>query len=244
MEIGVSAGGSSAIILNAIKNIEGAKLYSIDYLDNWYKDKDKLIGWAVKEYTPELIDKWMLYTDGLACKFIEKIGEDIDFCFIDTVHSNPGEILDFLMILPYLKKNAVVVFHDTCLHTHKSQTTDKAITNCILMSAIKGEKLLPKNQDCRLNSFPNIGGIILADDIRDCVFDIFNALKLPWFYCLNETDYNLVLSHFSKHYDKYFVSVFEKARKYYSEKLKIQSKNDLKRKLHSLYKRLKLMAKI
>ena len=41
VEIGVSAGGSSALILNAIKDIEGAKLYSIDKSVTWYRDKTR-----------------------------------------------------------------------------------------------------------------------------------------------------------------------------------------------------------
>ena len=36
LEVGVSAGGSTSIILNAIKDIDGAKLYSIEVLDYWY----------------------------------------------------------------------------------------------------------------------------------------------------------------------------------------------------------------
>ena len=37
LEIGVSKGGSSAIILNAIQDIEGAKLYSVDVNERCYR---------------------------------------------------------------------------------------------------------------------------------------------------------------------------------------------------------------
>ena len=32
--------------------------------------------------------------------------------FIDSGHYEPGEILDFLMVLPFLKEEAIVIFHD------------------------------------------------------------------------------------------------------------------------------------
>lgn len=120
LELGVCSGGSSLVILNAIKNTNDAYLYSIDYNTKHYRLKDKLTGFYVDNF-PELKEKWTLKTGGLALEFMEEIGGDIDFCFIDTVHSNPGEILDFLMVLPYLKKNATVVFHDINLHT-RTQT--------------------------------------------------------------------------------------------------------------------------
>ena len=43
---------------------------------------------------------------------MENIGKGIDMAFFDTVHFEPGEILDFLMVLPFLKEEAIVIFHD------------------------------------------------------------------------------------------------------------------------------------
>jgi hypothetical protein len=36
----------------------------------------------------------------LALRFMDTIDGEIDFCFIDTAHVNPGEIFDVLMVLP------------------------------------------------------------------------------------------------------------------------------------------------
>ena len=41
LEVGVSAGGSSAIILNAIKDMNNSFLYSIDYANMYYRNKSK-----------------------------------------------------------------------------------------------------------------------------------------------------------------------------------------------------------
>ena len=60
LELGVSAGGSSAIILNAIKDIDNAKLYSIDYSDKWYLDNNKNSGFIISEKFPHLQNKWEL----------------------------------------------------------------------------------------------------------------------------------------------------------------------------------------
>ena len=85
LEVGVASGGSSAIILNAIQNIENSHLYSIDKLINAFNEKNKEVGWIVKEKFRNLMNKWTLYTGGITSNFIEKIGGDIDLVFIDTV---------------------------------------------------------------------------------------------------------------------------------------------------------------
>ena len=74
LELGVSAGGSSSLILNAIKDIPNSKLYSIDRYNEWYKNKSKKVGWLVKERFPELMNKWILYTGRNPSEYIEKIG--------------------------------------------------------------------------------------------------------------------------------------------------------------------------
>ena len=55
LEIGVSNGGSSIIILNAIIDIDNSHLYSIDL------SKSNKIGSCVKKYFPNLLNKWSLF---------------------------------------------------------------------------------------------------------------------------------------------------------------------------------------
>ena len=171
MEIGVLNGGSSALILNAIKDIENSKLYSIDYFKYTLDDNNKEVGWVVNEYHPELTNKWQIYSGGLASDFIEKIGGDIDLCFIDSAHMNPGEILDYIMVLPFLKKNAIVILHDISLHI--LSRCYARITNCVLFSAIKGKKYYPATEDFGMG-VANIGAVVLDDNSIDNIFDIFN----------------------------------------------------------------------
>lgn len=217
LELGVAKGGSSVVMLNAIKDIEDAKLYSIDYLDYLYCDNSKKVGYAVKERVPELVNRWELKTNGLACDFMEEIGSDIDFCLIDTVHSNPGEILDFLMVLPYLKKNAIVVFHDTALHiiSNKPKQRRLSTTNNMLMSVIKGKKIIPEYFE--QNVYPNIGAIELNDDVKENVWDLFNIILQPWAYKIPDKDIEKLKLFFEKTYGSELTRIFDIAVDTYNE---------------------------
>jgi predicted O-methyltransferase YrrM len=214
LEVGVSAGGSSVIILNALKAMEQAKLYSIDYLSYWYKNPEKAAGFIVDNY-PDLKQRWKMYSGGMATKFIEEISGGIDFVLLDTTHRNPGEILDFLMVLPFLKDDAMIIFHDTQLHA-LIETHDWCITNCTLMSSIYGEKFIPEYLSKNTGGgvlFPNIGAVKLNKQTRTRLFEIINLLTIRWGHLPPERDRNEVIRYFSKYYDpllvKYINDVFE-----------------------------------
>jgi predicted O-methyltransferase YrrM len=211
LEIGVAEGGSSAVILNCIKNMPETKLYSIDLSKICYNNRLKLTGYVVTEHFPYLMgNKWKLYLGNISAKFIEEIGNDIDFVFIDTMHKNPGEILDFLQILPFLKEGAVVVFHDISNHLFVQKDS---WTNCVLLSTIKGKKIIPKYDSWagHLLTFPNIGAIELETNQQQFVFDYFNLLVLPWYYMPNDEELLLLKSFFKKYYDNFCSSIFERA---------------------------------
>ena len=101
LEIGVAKGGSSIVILNALKDIKDSFLVSLD-LNSYYGEYH--IGENVKKYFPELIDnnKWKLYTGEQPHKFLDKLNLKFDFLFLDTVHLTPGELTFY-----YLHKNLI-----------------------------------------------------------------------------------------------------------------------------------------
>ena len=146
VEIGVSKGGSSALILNAIKDINGSKLYSIDKSTYCYWESNKKTGFIVEEKFPELLDKWSLYIGRITSEFIETIGDGIDLVFIDTVYVKLGEMLGLLMVLPFLKNEDIVVFHDVFfLYYNKEVTKNKRhISNNQLLCYIRGDLILPQ----------------------------------------------------------------------------------------------------
>ena len=77
LEIGVCSGGMSAAILNSIKDIKGAMLYSCDLEKNNYimnSNKYK-VGHFVFTIFPNLMKKWKLYTGNTTSKFMKILGE-------------------------------------------------------------------------------------------------------------------------------------------------------------------------
>lgn len=221
LELGIASGSSSVLLLNAIQDIPDRHLTSIDYSTPYYRDKTKNSGFVVDEY-PELKKKWTLYTGGMASEFMEQVGGDIDFCFIDTMHSLPGEVIDFLLVLPYLKPNAVIVFHDTNLQTWGNWP--QCTSNNMLVSAISGEKIIPETfeniffhntlkTDFQMY-FPNITGIILDGTQKDRIWDIFNILTQKWKYQLKSEDVVSIKSALKKHYSDFYVKMFDNILNY------------------------------
>ena len=213
VEIGVSSGGSSALILNAIKDIEGAKLYSIDKSKKSYKDKNKDQGFFAKENFPELMDKWDLNIGGITSEFIEKIGGDIDLVFIDTMHITPGEMLDWLQVLPFLKEGAFVVFHDA-FFMYWDEKVKKSKLNCSnnqLLSYIRGELILPSYGNSTF--FRNIGALKLSKDQKKYYKQYFLALGTQWEYMPEENHLKIMREFFMKYYGEKYVEIYDDAVK-------------------------------
>ena len=105
LEVGVHNGGGSAIILNAISDIDGAKLYSMDYAVQSYTEKEKLTGFLVTEQFPQFMDKWQLFCGGDCSRYLENVGGDIDLLVLDTVHIHPSK---FLMHTPIHEEKRLI----------------------------------------------------------------------------------------------------------------------------------------
>lgn len=219
LEVGVAHGGSSSVILNAIKDIENAKLYSIDYKKICYRARNKKSGYIVYEKFAPLADKWELYSGDVAAKYMDLIGSEIDMVLFDTVHSNPGEFLDYLMVLPYLKKNAIVIIHDTICHMWTYKATSG--TCGALFSIIRGEKYYiesnnsPNSTSLQIEAdeqlpFSNIGAVKLCDDAIENILDVFWILTFPWTYFPTDRDQEYIISLFNKFYDKKYVDNYIK----------------------------------
>jgi predicted O-methyltransferase YrrM len=207
LEVGIAAGASSVCIANALKET-GGELFSIDLSETYYKEPSKPSGFIINCY-PELKAKCTQYLGGMACNFMDIIG-DIDFAFIGTAHCFPGEVLDFLMIYPYLKPNAVVVFHDTSLNLSTSGLSKNkvlyrsaAVVTCMLCSAITGEKYQPNV------TIPNITAIKFIPETNQRLWEVFNLLVHTWHYTLSDEDILLIANHFSRFYSEDAVSFFE-----------------------------------
>lgn len=204
LEIGVASGGSSIIILNAIKDILDSHLYSIDL---W---KSAKVGKCVKHFFPELLNKWTLYTGNVAAKFMEEIGHNIDMVFIDSAHFEPGEIMDFLIVLPFLKENALVGFHDIGNQITRAgkKNTRKEWAPYLIYNIIRGEKFLPSGKNILTH---DIGAIKLEKNQFKYIHDYFRALGGQWQYFPKKIHIDIIKKLFNKYYDDDCLTIFEEA---------------------------------
>jgi predicted O-methyltransferase YrrM len=177
VEIGVWGGGGTAIILNAIKDNNAAKLYSVDYATCYrYGFNDKKIAWKAEELFNDC-HQWVLMSGVDISEVINEIGDDIDFIILDTVHLHPAETLSFLSIFPYLKQNAIVVLHDV---NQSFYYRGSHYANSLLFNVVTADK-------CTLSSYltvdyvhPNIGAFQINDDTGKYIEDVFRSLYFPW----------------------------------------------------------------
>ena len=207
LEIGVAEGGSSIIILNAIKDIKNSHLFSIDLI------KSNMIGICVKNIFKNLSNKWSLFTGNIPAKFMEKIGNNIDMAFIDSGHFEPGEILDFLIILPFLKEEAIVIFHDIGNQITKAgqKGTRRDWSTYKIFNIIRGKKFYPSGRNILTK---DIGAIKLDKNQFKYVHDYFRTLGGQWDYFPEEEHIDLVRKLIKMYYDKDCSIMFEETVKF------------------------------
>ena len=221
LEVGVAQGGSSALILNAIKEYPNSKLYSIDRSVTWYQNHNKKVGWLVKEKFPELLNKWTLYAGNNPAENLETIGNNIDLVFIDTMHVMPGEMLNFLEVLPFLKEEAIIVMHDIfIMFNHKNFKNKKLnYSNNQLICYIRGKLILPSYGDKEFSR--NIGAIKLDKNQKQYYKQYFLALGNLWEYFPSQEDLIVLRAYFKKYYGENLVKIYDDA----IEKNKIRFKS-------------------
>ena len=230
LEIGVSKGGGSIIILNAIKDIEGSSLISLDLNEQLYYNNSEKTGCNVKKYFPELAEnKWKLYTGKQPHIFLDKLNMKFDFLFLDTSHLAPGELINIIEALPFLKENAIVVLHDIMYHlpSHNYYNPPEVKYHpsmIYLMTSLKGKKYI-MNDD--LFQFENIGAIILSKNQEKYYLNYFLLLMSPWDYMLSDEHIEQFKSFLKKYYKKkLYLRIFNSAVR--ENKIYIQKSENLK----------------
>lgn len=202
IEVGVRFGGSSIIILNAIKDMKDSHLYSIDL------DKSKIIGNCVKNFFPFLLEKWTLFKGNIVANYLEQIGKNIDLALIDTSHYEPGEILDFLLILPFMREEAKIIFHDIdhqITHSKGAKMRDEWAPY-IIFNIIRGQKFLPSGKGI-LNK--DIGVVILEKNQKRFIHDYCRALGGQWRYFPLEKHIKIIINFFEKYYDNECLTILK-----------------------------------
>lgn len=237
LEIGVSSGGSTGLILSAIRDMKETTLTSIDNAEKAYRYPDKPVGFvALKENVNN--SQWELVTGKDPSQVIESFGKKFDFAVIDTMHIHPIESLNFLSALPFLEDGAIVVLHDLSLYLHRSNFIKLsrfpfvALATRYLFSSVVGERIMVSSSDkeyMRTWTLPNIGAFQVNADTRKYIDGVFYSLALPWGFTPEDNIVDSIRNIVKKYYDKDKLSLFDDGLKanYYLRVKKLESTIDL-----------------
>lgn len=216
LEIGVGKGGSSIIILNALKDINDSFLVSLD-LNSFNRHNNYHIGENVKTYFPELTNnnKWQLFTGKQPHKFLDKLKLKYDFLFLDTAHIAPGELFNIIEAMPFLEKNAIIILHDIMLHLptinnyYKPREVKFHPSQIFLMTSLPGYKVIIEDEN---KGAENIGAVFLNSNNENDYLNYFLLLLSPWEYMPSNTHIKQLRAFISKYYKKkIFLHLFDRA---------------------------------
>ncbi len=218
LEVGVAGGATTAIILQALEDIgEPYEMHSVDVAEKFYRDKTKPSGFmatlAKEKVFGNLRGTHEFHLGKYLPQVIDNIGGDIDFVILDTVHSLPGEVLDFIAMLPYLKDGAIVVLHDVALNQYGTNPNGNATT--VLFSAVTANKFLNLVSG-DVNSkfqYPNIAAFQINEHTAQNIENVFLTLILRWSYLPSQGEMNLYFVHYRKHYPKELCAIYAEAIK-------------------------------
>lgn len=215
LEVGVAAGGTSAIVLQCMENLDiKYEMHSVDCSKNYYRDVKQRTGFLVDAAKLSLgSDRQHLYLGGVLPEYISEIGDGIDFLILDTVHTLPGEILDFLVILPYLSDDALVCLHDIALNQlgFPDIYKESNATN-VLFHSVRGKKILNfLSDDLAGTSFPNIGAFQITPDTKKDILDVFLSLTMGWTYLPSMNDLEIYGKYIKLHYEDDLCKLFDMA---------------------------------
>ena len=216
LEIGVARGGSSIIILNALKDINDSFLVSLDLKNRHSK---YYVGENAKKYFPELTsnNKWQLYTGEQPHKFFDKLNLKFDFLFLDTVHYTTGELINIIEAIPFLEKNAIIILNDTMLHlpTINDYYWPREVkfhpSQIFLMTSLPEYKVIIEDEE---KGVENIGAVFLHSNNENDYLNYFLLLLSPWEYMPSNNHIEELRAFISKYYKKkIFLNLFDRAVK-------------------------------
>ncbi len=210
LEVGVAGGATTAIILQCLELLSlEYKMYSIDLFERFYQDNSLRTGWIADQLIEHLniSEKHKFLFGEVACSYMNELG-DIDMLILDAAHIVPGEILDIITLLPYLKMGSVLVLHDIALNLHTDAV--RGMATGIVFSSMCGEKYL-NYDDERKADYPNIGAIVINEYTLKNVENIFLSLFASWKYYPSDKDMKNYRQCINNKYSKELVDLFEKA---------------------------------
>ena len=235
LEIGVSSGGGSGLMLQAMKDMKESTLTSIDKTEYAYRYPDKPVGFvALRENANH--PQWTLITGKDPSEVIENLNKKFDFAVIDTAHVHPIETLNFLSVLPFLQDGAIVVLHDLSLYMDQFPDLFSfrrfSLATKFLFNSVASEKITVSSNDKEYISkyiLPNIGAFQITSDTWKYIDGIFHSLTIPWLFFPDDDTLDSIRNIVKNHYAQPKVALFDDAIKanYYLKAKKMESTVDL-----------------
>lgn len=214
LEVGVAAGGTTAIILNCLSLLDiDADLYSVDLSEKYYRDSSLKTGFLAESAKKILKNsRHATYYGKFLPECIENIGDGIDFVILDTVHSLPGELFDFLVSLDKLINGAVVVMHDVLLPYWYKNFRNSMATTTLFSCAVSEKKYMNfSNKSKDIHGFLSIGAFEVSEITRHNVQNVFLALSIPWFYIPDERQIKIYRDYYRAKYNGNLLELFDMA---------------------------------
>lgn len=215
MEIGVAEGGTT-LVIDIAMNMLGvdAVLYSIDISPMLYYDKRKKTGWIYSDSKERRLNQTFMLGHTVG-GYIWNIKEDIDFVLIDTTHIMPGELLDFLAVLPYLHTGTIVVLHDVNLNIARGLSKNPnlvisapwSVATKILYASVTANKYAAFYEEQNFN----IAAFEVNEHTRINVYDVFWSLTNTWKYVPDEWQVEEYRKIYEQEYDAECNDLFEYA---------------------------------
>lgn len=218
LEVGVSAGGTSCIILETLYqcNYLDTQLISVDLKDNYFRDETKRTQYQVDNYRNECnhnLNKYELLTGHCLPYFLNSLLQNykFDLVILDTSHTLPGEVLDFISIINFLNKDAIVILDDV-IASHVKHSKPQRISNITLFSSITAEKIIPIDTiNYPKHPITNIGVCKITDDTYKYISNVFYSLLIPWDYYPELSEINDYQNLFTKYFNKDLLDIFNVA---------------------------------
>lgn len=211
MEVGVANGGTTTVIANCLSICKiSCEIHSVDLMENFFGEKAGQCFENMKNRIDMRKISHRLYLGKPACEVIQDIGKDIDFLIIDTCHGLPGEVLEFLTLLPYLSEHAVVVIHDLADHHLWKDNDGLEYATQLLFDCVVADKYLIEDLG-RIEKYPNIGAFVVNSDTRKYVGNCFAAMCMSWLYMPDQDQWETYMNCIRENYSEQHVKLLEAA---------------------------------
>lgn len=121
----------------------------------------------------------------------------------------PGEYLDFIVCLPFLKDGCVVVMHDT-IENHLTYGDHEIATKLLLDMVRAKEKYYMLEEGIDIAGLPNIATFKVGVETRLNIRDVFSAMTMPWGYLLDDCEMQLYRDIIHENYNEKYAELFDR----------------------------------